>query len=204
MEDSNHSGTAVLSRDDFAHELDRVMDVAYALAYRLSGDRDVAMDLVQDAALQAFRGRHTFQIGSNFKAWFLRVVTNRFLKTRPRAQRDRQLLALEDAEDVFLFKRTAEAGLHQSAADPAAAVMDRLDAEAVQDALERLPDEFREVAILSLVHEYRYDEIAEMLGIPIGTVRSRLFRGRRLLQKALWEVAQGRGFGEAEGAGSPE
>jgi RNA polymerase sigma-70 factor (ECF subfamily) len=180
-------------RDEFERELRPVLEIAYAAAYRLAGSRDDAMDLVQEATVHAYRGFHTFTPGTNFRAWFLRVLTNRYLKGRPRAARERALLALEEAEDIYLYRMSRGAGL-SSDGDPASAVLDRLDGEAVQAALDMLPDEFRTVAILALVDEATYEDISEMLGIPIGTVRSRLHRGRKLLQKALWQVALARGL----------
>ncbi len=189
-------------RETFEAMLRPVLDIAYAAAYRLTGSRDDAMDLVQDATIQAYRGILTFAEGTNFKAWFLRILTNRYLKTRPKATRERAVLSLDDAEDLFMFRKSGDADASTSRNDPVSVVIDRLDSEAIQAALAMLPDKFRTVSILALVHESSYEEISETLGVPIGTVRSRLHRGRKLLQRALWDVALARGLVEgAQGVG---
>lgn len=186
-------------REAFERELKAILEIAYAAAYRLAGSRDDAMDLVQEATVHAYRGFHTFKPGTNFKAWFLRILTNRYLKSRPKVAREKAALALDEAEDIYLYRMSRSAGL-ASDGDLASAVSDRLDGEAVQAALDMLPDEFRTVAVLALVDEATYEEISETLGIPVGTVRSRLHRGRKLLQKALWQVAQSRGLVPEEGS----
>jgi RNA polymerase sigma-70 factor (ECF subfamily) len=101
---------------------------------------------------------------------------------------------LEDVPDLYLFTQTAALGLHARTQDPAAALLDRLDAEAVSQAIEALPEEYRVAAVLYFLQDCSYLEIAEILGVPVGTVRSRLHRGRRLLQKALWTIAEERGI----------
>jgi RNA polymerase sigma-70 factor (ECF subfamily) len=150
------------------------------------------MDLLQDATLQAYKGFETFQRGSNFRAWFLRVLTNRFLKNKGR--KVIETLPLDDAEDIYLYRKSQELGEEGNSPDPAGLLIDRLDVEAVEDALDRLPDEYRTVAVMYFMNDFSYEEIADVLEIPIGTVRSRLHRARKLLQKALWDVGVSRGI----------
>jgi RNA polymerase sigma-70 factor (ECF subfamily) len=100
---------------------------------------------------------------------------------------------------LYLYGKTAEIGLHSQEPDPAAAMMDRLDSEHVAEALDALPTEYRVVATLYFIEDFSYQQIAEVVGCPVGTVRSRLHRGRRMLQKALWELASERGIGRQEG-----
>jgi RNA polymerase sigma-70 factor (ECF subfamily) len=185
-----------MDQQAFEKELQPILEMAYAYAYKMTRDRDAASDLVQDAAVQAFRSRHTFQPGTNFRAWFLKVMTNRFLKERAKAKRRGSNLSLDEAEDAYLFMQTAQAGLHLKHENPAEVVMDQLDAEAVEQALDQLPEEFRQVALLYFLNEFSYEEIAKILDVPTGTVRSRLHRSRKLLQKALWNIAEARGFVE--------
>lgn len=179
-------------RREFESLLAPVAGVAYRVALNLTRNPDDAMDLVQDATVQAFRAFESFQQGTNFKAWFLKILTNKFLKAR--AKNRAETVPIEDAEDVFLFKRAKEAGLLGNSDDPARIVLNGLEVEAVQDAMDKLPEEFRTAAVMYFLNDFSYEEIAEVLDVPIGTVRSRLHRGRKLLQKALWDVAVERGI----------
>jgi RNA polymerase sigma-70 factor (ECF subfamily) len=148
------------------------------------------MDLVQEAAVQAFRSLGTFQEGTNFRAWFMKVLTNKFYKSRAREARRGRTVPLEDAEDLFLYRESEKAGV----LDTVDAVFDKLEEEEVQRAIDDLPEEFRIVCLLYFMNDFSYEEIAEAAGIPLGTVRSRLHRGRKLLQKSLWGVAESRGL----------
>lgn len=191
----------------FESMLRPVLGPAYGFAVTLTGDRTEAEDLLQEAALLAFRALHTFQPGTSFKSWFYKILTNRHFERFRRARRRPSTVDLDDGEDLdlYLYRRTAEAGLHEESTDPARLLMGRLTAEQVLAAIAGLPEEFRAVASLHLVEEMEYQEIAELLGCPVGTVRSRLHRGRRMLQKALWQVAVSAGVVRppAGGAGRP-
>lgn len=183
-------------RSQFDAELRPVLDLAYRYALRLTGSRDDAMDLVQDAAVQAFRAFHTYTPGTNFKAWLLKILTNRYYAVR----RNRPAtIALDEAPDLFLFEQSKRSGVPIDD-DPAAWVLGKMDGEAIQAAIGRLPEEFKTVAILYFLSEMPYEEIAETLDVPIGTVRSRLHRGRKLLQVALWQIAEERGYVSSEEA----
>jgi len=162
---------------------------AYGLALRLARNPADAEDLVQEAALAACRGFGTFQQGTNFKAWFFRILTNCFYARHRRRNRDGDAVDLEEVPELYLYNRTAEIGLHQNAPDPAQHLLSRLDSEQIADALQRLPDEYRVVCTLYFIEDFSYDEIAGILAIPVGTVRSRLHRGRKQLQAHLWRVA---------------
>ena len=176
-------------QDAFEAELAPVLDRAYAVAFRLAGNRDDAQDLVQDAAIQAFRAFHSFQTGTNFKAWFTRILVNRFLNVKRAQGRRPQTVSIDEAEDFFLFQQAKQRKMLASGSDPAAALTAKLDRQLIADALLDLPPEFRAVSTLYLIEGLAYEEIAQLLEVPIGTVRSRLHRGRKLLQKALWDLA---------------
>lgn len=180
-------------RERFERELNAVLDVAYRYALRLTRNRETAMDLVQDATVLAFRHFASFNQGSYFKAWFLRIITNKFYKDRSRAPKAVQM-PLEDAEDGYLSRKIVESGLYKEAQNPAEAVLDQFDVDAVTAAIDELPDEFRDACALYFLENMPYQEIAEILECPVGTVRSRLHRGRKYLQKALWDVAVNRGI----------
>jgi RNA polymerase sigma-70 factor (ECF subfamily) len=187
------SPTASRPASEFDALLAGVLDQAYGTAMRLTSNRLDAEDLVQDAALLAYRGFKSFRTGSNFRAWFFRIMLNRFYSNYRRQRRSGVAVDLESTPEADLYQQAQAAGLKPNE-DTATALMDRIDAEAVESALAALPDEFRPAATLYFMQDLPYQEIAEILDVPIGTVRSRLHRARRMLQKALWEVAQDRGI----------
>lgn len=178
---------------DFEALLSGVLDQAYGTALRLTGNTADAEDLVQDAALLAHRGFGGFTTGSNFRAWFYRIMLNRFYSNYRRDRRRGQPVTLDDAPELYLYTQAEAAGLAPSP-DTVQALIDRLDGELVEQALDQLPEEFRDAAMLYFMQDLSYQEIAEMLEVPIGTVRSRLHRARRMLQRELWQVAVERGI----------
>lgn len=186
-------------QDEFEELFRPIMSMAYGTAVRLTRDRTEAEDLVQDAALLAFRAFGSFQPGTNFKAWFFRILTNAFYSRHRKTKHERGNVSTEDLPALYLYAKTAEIGLHSQEPDPAAAMMDRFDSDQVGQALDTLPDEYRLVASLYFIEDFSYQQIAEVVGCPVGTVRSRLHRGRRMLQKALWRVAQERGIVPPDG-----
>jgi len=171
-----------------------LLEAAYGTALRFTRNAADAEDLVQDAAYLACRGFGSFEAGTNFKAWFFRILTNAFYSKYRRQKRAGIQVELEDTPELYIYCQTAATGLHDMAPDPAAALMDRLDSEAVARAIDSLPDEYRVVATLYFTQDLQYQDIAGILQVPVGTVRSRLHRGRRLLQKALWTIAEERGI----------
>jgi RNA polymerase sigma-70 factor (ECF subfamily) len=174
--------------------LQPLLPLAYGVALRLARHSADAEDLVQEAALHAFRAFHTFEPGTNFKAWYMRILTNCFYARYRKKKREPEMVDIEDAPPLYLLGRTVAAGLHGRGGDPAAALLERLDAEQVADAIAMLPEEYRVVCALYFLDDLQYQEIATMLDLPLGTVRSRLHRGRRVLQKALWHVAESHGI----------
>ena len=171
-----------------------ILQMAYGTAVRLTRSRTDADDLVQEAALLAFRAFGSFQRGTNFKAWFFRILTNAFYSRHRKEKHEKGNLSTDDVPALYLYHKVTEAGLSGSDSDPASAIMDRLDADRVAEALDTLPEEYRAVATLYFIDDLSYQQIAGVLQCPVGTVRSRLHRGRRMLQKALWDVAMERGI----------
>jgi RNA polymerase sigma-70 factor (ECF subfamily) len=173
--------------------LEPVLDAAYGTALRFTRNRADAEDLVQEAALLACRGFGRFRADGNFRAWFFRILTNCCYSKYRRRKREATEVELDDTPELYLFCQTAALGLHAQADDPASVVMSRLATDHVEAAVAALPEESRVVATLHFMQDFSYQEIAEVVGVPVGTIRSRLHRGRRLLQKALWLIAEERG-----------
>jgi RNA polymerase sigma-70 factor, ECF subfamily len=181
----------------FESHLTPILTAAYGVALHMTRHGGDAEDLVQEAALHAFRAFDSFQEGTNFKAWFFRILTNLFINAYRRRQREPGIDTLSDLEDapaLYLFKRTQEMGMQTWTSDPAALVLEKFEAEQVCRAIAALPEDYRVVSALYFMEEFSYQEIAEMVGCPVGTVRSRLHRGRRMLQKALWHIAEQQGI----------
>jgi len=179
---------------DFEALFAPVAGTAFGIAMRLTRNQADAEDLAQEAALLAFRAFASFEPGTNFRAWFFKILTNCYFSKR-RRERSRPVTSdLDDTPDLYLYARSAEAGFPTQGPDPAAQLLDRLGTERVVAAIARLPEEYRVVSTLYFMEDLSYEEIAEVLGCPIGTVRSRLHRGRKMLQKALWLVAEESGI----------
>ncbi len=168
-------------------------DALFGAAYRLTRNARDAEDLVQDSLLRAYRFWDSFEQDSNCKAWLLRIVTNTFINEYQRKKRSREVLdaasAEQDATDGVL--------IHSEATDrrsPERTLLERSVSDDVQRALESLPDDFRTAVVLCDVQGLSYKEIADIMGTPVGTVMSRLFRGRKLLAAALREFAIAEGY----------
>lgn len=175
---------------DFEALFGAVAGTAFGIAMRLTRNQADAEDLIQEAALLAFRAFASFEPGTNFRAWFFKILTNCYFSKRRREKSRPVTSDLDDTPDLYLYARSAEAGFPTQGPDPAAQLLDRLGTERVVAAIARLPEEYRVVATLYFMEDLSYEEIAEVLGCPIGTVRSRLHRGRKMLQKSLWLVAE--------------
>lgn len=180
-----------------------LLPMAYGTAVRLTRDRTEAEDLVQDAALLAFRGFASFEQGTNFKAWFFRILTNAFYSRHRKDKHEKANVSMEDVPALYLHARAAGTALQSKAPDPASALLDRIDTEQVTQALDALPIEYRLVATLYFIEDFSYQQIAEVVGCPVGTVRSRLHRGRRMLRRSLWKIAEERGIITMEPGGGP-
>ena len=177
---------------DFADDAMPLMASLYSAALRMTRNASDAEDLVQETYLKAYRAYERFEAGTNLKAWMYRILTNTYINKYRKQQRRPSEVELGELQDLYLYKRLGEAsGATQSAEE------DMLDAFVdtdVIEALEALPETFRLPVLLADVDGFSYKEIAEMLDIPIGTVMSRLHRGRKALQKKLWDVAEQHGI----------
>jgi RNA polymerase sigma-70 factor (ECF subfamily) len=163
----------------------------YSAAFRLTRNAADAEDLIQETFLRAYRGFHQFQEGTNLKAWLYRILMNTFINSYRKKQREPQTISDDEVEDWYLYSKMAERGAEPSAE---ASVIESLPDEDVQEALSSLPEQFRVAVLLADVEGFSYKEIADITGVPIGTVMSRLHRGRRALEKRLWDVVRERGL----------
>lgn len=155
------------------------LDLLYRVALRMSGDPAMAEDLVQDAMLKALRGWDKFRQGSNLRAWLVTIVRNEYISGWRKRRRAPTQVAQDEVPETP----------DQGNPDPEGRFFEQLMDEEVTAALDSLPDEFREVVVLSDLEGLPYAEVSEALGIPMGTVKSRLFRGRRILQGLLRRYA---------------
>lgn len=174
----------------FESLLEPILDNAFGMAYRMTRNRDEAEDLIQDTAVQAFHGFHTFERGTNFKAWFFHIMINIFRKRCIKRGRGPEMTPLDDAPDLYLYLQSSRAGINAPNGNPAALVISKMSETMIQQAINALPEEYQIVSVLYFMEEMPYQEIADIIGVPVGTVRSRLHRGRKLLQKALWQIAE--------------
>lgn len=164
----------------------------YRFALSLTRDESNAEDVVQETFLRAYRSWHTYQPGTDARRWLFTICRNVFLRTR---ERERHQVDLEDG-DVEAMAAIRQ--LDDAPRDGAEALLSRIDlAPAIDGALRRLPEPFRSAVVLVDVEDQSYEAAAGILGVPIGTVRSRLFRGRRLLQTELFTYARDAGFDAA-------
>jgi RNA polymerase sigma-70 factor, ECF subfamily len=163
----------------------------YSAALRLTRNPADAEDLVQEAYLRAYRGFGGFAEGTNVRAWMYRILTNTFINAYRKRQREPVTVQDDEIQDWYLYDKLGKTGVESSAESE---VLDRIPDEDVQRALEALPEGFRMAVLLADVEGFSYKEIAEILDVPIGTVMSRLHRGRKALQKALWETVRERGL----------
>jgi RNA polymerase sigma-70 factor (ECF subfamily) len=178
----------------FTEQAMDLMPSLYSAALRMTRNPSDAEDLVQETYLKAYRGFGSFEQGTNLKAWLYRILTNTFINRYRAAKRRPDETDLDDVEDFYLYRRLGgleEARAGRSAEDE---LMDMFSEAEVKAAVDALPEQFRMAVLLADVEGFSYKEIASILDIPIGTVMSRLHRGRKNLQKALYEFATTQGL----------
>ena len=184
-------------RADFERDAMQYAPQLYSAALRMTRNPADAEDVVQEALLKAYRGYHTFKEGTNLKAWLYRILTNTYINRYRKQQRRPSEVELGELEDFYLYRRMRDGGVAGGAAPSAEEeVLDQIVDSDIKEALEALPENFRLPVLLADVEGFSYKEIAEIMDVPIGTVMSRLHRGRKALQKRLWELAQDRGLAE--------
>ena len=186
----------VADQSTFTEQVEPFMDALYAAAMRMTRNPADAEDLLQETFLRAYRGFPNFTQGTNLRAWLYRILTNTYINTYRAKQRRPEQTELDEVEDMFLYRRLGgleAAALGRSAEDE---LMDMFTETEVKEAIDALPDNFRVPVLLADVEGFSYKEIAEMMDTPIGTVMSRLHRGRKALEKSLHGFAVARGLAE--------
>ena len=163
------------------------LDALYRVALRLTGDPTQAEDLVQDTMLKAYRSWRQYRPGTNAKGWLLTILRNAFINEYRRRVRHPETVDIDAIEPFAVFDQVQDD-------DPQGKFFDHIVDDEVLRAVDQLPESFRETVVLSDVEGMSYQDVAKILGVPVGTVKSRLFRGRQLLQKQLYDYAVTNGY----------
>ena len=183
--------TQTEKRQSFEREAVPHMDALYRTALRMTKDDNDAEDLVQETMVKAYRFWDKFETGSNCRAWLFKIMTNIFINDYRSKSRTPVSVDVEDIDENYLYGQLAT----QSDVDnPEKQLFAKVFDEDVKKAIEELPEDFRLVVVLSFIEGFAYQEIADILDLQLGTVKSRLHRGRKLLQKQLWDYAVRNGF----------
>ena len=170
------------------------MQALYTAALRMTRNPADAEDLVQETFLKAYRAFDRYEDGTNIRAWLYKILTNTFINSYRAAKRRPEKADVEDVEDLYMYRRLGDlqaAGTGRSAEDE---VFSHITDDEVKQAIESLPEAFRIAVLLADVEGFSYKEIADITDVPIGTVMSRIHRGRKALQKALTDYAETRGL----------
>ncbi|GAB3032924.1 RNA polymerase sigma factor SigR [Parafrigoribacterium mesophilum] len=176
------------------------MDQLYAAAMRMTRNPADAADLVQETFVKAFAAFEQFKQGTNLKAWLYRIQTNTFINSYRKKQRDPYQGTIDELEDWQLGNAVSATATTSRSAE--AEAIDHLPDSAVKDALQSIPEDFRLAVYFADVEGFSYQEIADIMKTPVGTVMSRLHRGRRMLRELLAQYAHGRGIASAQSSGS--
>jgi RNA polymerase sigma-70 factor (ECF subfamily) len=174
----------------------------YSAAMRMTRNPADAEDLVQETFLKAYRAYHTFEEGTNLKAWLYRILTNTYINKYRKESRRPSEVDLGAVEDLYLYRNIGSEESAEAARSTEERVLDGLVESDIKEAVEDLPENFRLPVLLADLAGFSYKEIADILDIPIGTVMSRLHRGRKAMEKSLWDYAVKRGL-VPEGAERP-
>ena len=182
------------AKEQFTSDAMQYAPQLFSTALRMTRSRSDAEDLVQETYIKGWRSFHTFQEGTNLRAWLFRIMTNTYINKYNAQKRKGTEVELDDVEELFLYKRLGSIDQSQLSSSAEDQMLELFTDDEVKNALESLPEDFRIPVLLSDVEGFSYKEIAEMLEIPIGTVMSRLHRGRKAMQKMLYEYARDRGL----------
>ena len=170
------------------------LDGLHRFALRLTRNRTAAEDLVQEGMLRAWRSFHTFQEGTSIPAWLHRILINAHTDNHRKQTREPDVVDHDEVGEFYLYDKAQESMTLAEVGNPEVQVLNGIMETEVQESLDALPLHFRSVVLLADVQGFSYKEIADILGVPTGTVMSRLYRARHILQRRLWEFARDRHF----------
>ena len=193
MADPSPVGLTEADKERFQVETLPLLDSLYGAAMRMTRNPADAEDLVQETMLRAYRAFDRFEPGTNLKAWLFRILTNAYINTYRKRQREPKKVSADELDDFDLYQELKNHD-PQFSETPETLVLDQLVDSDILEAIEDLPEQFRLAVVLSDVEGFSYAEMAEIMDVPMGTVMSRLHRGRKALQKRLWELARDRGI----------
>ena len=186
--------TTTGARETFSDDAMQYAPQLFSTALRMTRNRSDAEDLVQETFIKAWRAFDSYQQGTNLRAWLFRIMTNTYINKYNAQLRKPLETELDEVEELYLFKRLGafdQSKINQSAEDQ---MLELFTDEEVKNAIEELPEGFRIPLLMSDVEGFSYKEIAEIIDVPIGTVMSRLHRGRKAMQKMLYDYAKERGL----------
>ena len=184
QEEARRLAETARDRVRFEEEALELSDQVYRVARHLAGSREEAEDLMQEAYARAFRSWQQYTPGTNLRAWLLRILTNINIDRGRRQQRTPQMTSIDEHGDYYLYDRLEEA---EGKPLDEERVIEKLSQDSIVEALAHVPHDFRDVVVLVDIGEFSYADAAQILDIPIGTVMSRLHRGRRILKGELAE-----------------
>jgi RNA polymerase sigma-70 factor, ECF subfamily len=179
--------------DQIKGEAISYIDSLYRTALRMTGNPVDAEDLVQETYLRAFRSISQFKPGTNLRAWLFKIQTNSFINDYRKRSRRPKNTSLDDVEEYYLYNHLVESGVQPAPSITEDEILAQIDDADVFQALDQLPDNFRQVVLLADVEGFAYREIADIMDIPVGTVMSRLHRARRRLRDQLlarWDAGE--------------
>ena len=188
---ADRKAEGIKKRKSFEAEALPHMEALYRTALRMTKNENDAEDLVQEAYVKAYRFWDSFEPGSNCRAWLFKIMTNIFINEYRSKARSPMSVNVDDLDDNFLFGQLA---VDQTTRNPEQELFSRIFDDDIKKAIESLPDDFRMVVVLAFLEGFSYQEIADIMDLQLGTVKSRLHRGRKLLQKALWDYAIKNGY----------
>ena len=193
MAESAQAELTVEEKKRFQEEAMPLLDSLYAGALRMTRNPADAEDLVQETMMRGYRAFNRFEPGTNLKAWLFRILTNAYINTYRKKQREPRKVSQDEVEEFDLYRELKDHDPSLSVT-PETIVLDSLVDSDILEAIDDLPEQFRMAVVLSDVEGFSYAEMAEIMDVPMGTVMSRLHRGRKALQKRLWDIARDRGI----------
>ncbi len=193
MAETSPVNLSTADKQRFQRDALPLLDSLYAGALRMTRNPADAEDLVQETMMRAYRSFDRFEEGTNLKAWLFRIMTNAYINTYRKKQREPMKVSHNEIEDFDLYRELKQHDPQWDATPENIVLANLVDSDIIE-AIDDLPEQFRLAVVLSDVEGFSYAEMAEIMDVPLGTVMSRLHRGRKALQKRLWDIARDKGI----------